>query len=227
MSESLAAKQWDVEYAEGHKYGGEPPIGFTDKIIEDLGQDGEKRAGLYVGCGNGRNYIPLLDAGLRIHGIDISKEGIHQIQESRPKANVLVRDFIDPTSMRQASVWDYLVAIQVFQHGDRERVNEYFAHAHRVLRPGGRLYLRLNSVSTEIDRRYKKIEGSNEDGKTILYRSGPKKGQEIHFFSKKELGNIATSHLFNVIEAPYEVIEKRKPPRRRTWTQWETIWQKA
>jgi SAM-dependent methyltransferase len=40
--------------------------------------------GVYVGCGNGRNLLPTLDAGLDLIGLDISAEAIGQLGQRRP-----------------------------------------------------------------------------------------------------------------------------------------------
>ena len=40
--------------------------------------------GLYVGCGTGRNYVPLVDAGLKLTGLDVSKEAIVQLRARHP-----------------------------------------------------------------------------------------------------------------------------------------------
>jgi hypothetical protein len=58
MRENEAAASWDAEYAKG-RYRGEHPVLFVDdvlKAVEDNGLAGAE--GLYVGCGNGRNYRP-------------------------------------------------------------------------------------------------------------------------------------------------------------------------
>jgi hypothetical protein len=60
---------WDAEYRDG-RYSGEPPIAFVGTILETL--RGEPALwpgpGLYVGCGNGRNYLPLVDGGADLAG---------------------------------------------------------------------------------------------------------------------------------------------------------------
>jgi SAM-dependent methyltransferase len=223
MSESLEARRWNNLYKEG-RYEDDPPIPFVDKILEELGEAGKEQAGLYIGCGNGRNYIPLLDEGLNLHGIDISSEGIRQIEEARPEAKVLTREITD---LHQADIWDYLIAIQVFQHGNKETVNNMFSKAQQILKPNGKLFLRVNSVNTEPYYKQKRIEGNKGYGYTVVYEEGPKKDTEVHFFSLRELGSVATKHFFNVLVPPYQVNEERKPPQTGTWTQWETIWQKA
>jgi hypothetical protein len=230
MSGSLESRRWDKTY-KGGKYENDPPITFVGTVLEELGEERNKKFGMYVGCGNGRNFIPLLDGGLDIRGIDISPEAIGQIKKQRPDANVWVAPFnndIDsPSGLLGANVWDYLISIQVFQHGDKKTVDGYFDKAHMVLRGGGKLFLRVNSISTEIDKAHRVVERRSKNrGRTILYTEGEKEGAKIHFFTERELGAIAAKYNFEVIKAPEEVTETREPPETGTWTQWETIWSK-
>jgi hypothetical protein len=69
MSASASAS-WDAEYASG-RYEEEPPVRFTADIIA-AAKSRNLRHGLYVGCGNGRNFAPMNDAGLNLLGLDIS-----------------------------------------------------------------------------------------------------------------------------------------------------------
>jgi hypothetical protein len=62
LSAELVAARWDSEYV------AERPLPFVDRIISTLRAhpaaiDG---VGVYVGCGNGRNCLPLVDAGLEL-----------------------------------------------------------------------------------------------------------------------------------------------------------------
>jgi DNA-binding HxlR family transcriptional regulator len=77
-----AAAAWDAEYAAG-RYAGDPPVDFVRDIIAAAAQLG-LRHGLYVGCGSGRNLLPLLDAGLDLTGLDISRQAIAQLRTRRP-----------------------------------------------------------------------------------------------------------------------------------------------
>lgn len=198
-------------------------MAFVDTIISKLGEAGKSQYGLYVGCGDGRNFVPLLDAGLHLSGIDISAVGLQKLSEKRPDANVMKRDF---SELHQANVWDYVVALQAFQHGDRKTTHELFAHASEVLRPGGQLFFRVNSVSTEIYHDHKRTEGNKRIGKTVLYKAGSKEGMQIHFFARGELEKLANANNFDIILPLYEVTEERQAPKTGTWTQWESIWQK-
>jgi hypothetical protein len=55
-----ATAAWDAEYRAG-RYRGEPPAAFTGDILAAARASGLTR-GLYIGCSNGRNYLPLAGA---------------------------------------------------------------------------------------------------------------------------------------------------------------------
>jgi Methyltransferase domain len=117
---------WDAEYRRG-RYTGEPPIAWIDTILAVLRSEPAlwPGPGLYVGCGNGRNYLPLVDGGAELTGIDLSREAIAQLVERRPALarRLVCGDFRElPAEARFA----YLVAIQVFQHGDGAAVSACF-----------------------------------------------------------------------------------------------------
>jgi hypothetical protein len=67
LSAELVAARWDSEYRAGG-YVAERLLPFVDRIISTLcahpaAIDG---VGVYVGCGNGRNDLPLVDVGLEL-----------------------------------------------------------------------------------------------------------------------------------------------------------------
>ena len=56
--ECTIAAAWDAEYGNG-RYDGEPPVAFAGEITDFLAERPRHRngLGLYVGCGNGWNYV--------------------------------------------------------------------------------------------------------------------------------------------------------------------------
>jgi hypothetical protein len=60
---------WDAEYASG-RYLGEPPVAFVEDVVR-VSLAASRTRGLYIGCGNGRNFVPLLDAGMDLIGLDV------------------------------------------------------------------------------------------------------------------------------------------------------------
>ena len=92
MPDALAAERWDAEYRRG-RYAAEPPLPFVAEIVECVRRHpraGDGR-GLYVGCGNGRNYVPLVEAGLYLDGLDVSAEALHQLAGRRPELRPRLR----------------------------------------------------------------------------------------------------------------------------------------
>src|SRR3982750_4453587 len=99
MSENLAVERWDADYTRG-RYAGKPPLPYVQTVLDHLGDEGPSLPGIYIGCGNGRNYIPMLEAGLNITGIDISQVALDQLLERYPAAKnkILRRDFLQMPS---------------------------------------------------------------------------------------------------------------------------------
>ena len=224
VKRSLASRRWDAEYARG-RYAGEPPVEFTKTIIKTVAASGLGR-GLYVGCGNGRNFAALASAGLDLDGIDPSPVAIGQLAARCPSAAgrlwcAELEDF------RPGARFDYLVAIQVFQHGDASAAARHFERASELVRPGGALFVRANSASTEVYFGHRVRERTAGGSFTARYDEGPKRGTDVHFFSRQDLLGHLSRNGFETTAGPAEDRARRRPPRTGTWSQWEVAARKA
>src|SRR5215470_13267928 len=178
MDSVLTASRWDEEYRR-QRYANEPPLPFVDEILGVLKADPTiwSGSGLYVGCGNGRNYSPLLDAGLDLVGLDVSREALRLLVERRPTLppeRLVCEDFRAFTAPE--ALFDYVIAIQVFQHGNDADVRAYLENVTALLRPGGLLFIRVNSINTEIYHAHTVVERNAWGGFTVRYEEGPKSG---------------------------------------------------
>lgn len=212
---------WNHRY-DGGGYEGEPPIPFVDEIAEtvkaELGADAQ---GLYVGCGDGRNFIPLINKDLHITGIDSSGQAIAKLRKKRPDLRqhtqiMSFEEYFSPQSL------DFIAAIQVFQHGNEQVTTEYFAHSRRILRAGGLLFVRVNATSTDIVEDHEKYL-ENESGSFSVRYSGrrARKGQ-IRFYTERDLARLAEEHGFDVVSGFREETMPREDGT--AWTQWESTW---
>ncbi len=207
------SKRWDREYRLG-RYRSEPPVPFVGRILKVLEKRLEIREGrgLYVGCGNGRNFLPLLDAGLDLLGLDVSVEALSQLKSARPDlAPRLIHAGF--SEFESEAHFDYLVAIQVFQHGTAGAVRSMFARAASVLKDGGLLFVRVNSASTEVYYRHQIIETADNGGFTVRYDEGPNAGLAIHFLSREELKAIVGPR-FTAVAPVTEQVTPRGPEER-------------
>lgn len=226
MSVTSLAARWDADYRAG-RYVDDPPLPFVRTILATLDENRGARngSGLYVGCGNGRNFLPLIDAGLNLTGLDVSGEALTQLAERRPAlaARLVRADFRD---LESGAGLDYLIAIQVFQHGGEADVAAYFDRAASVLRPGGLMFLRVNSATTEVYHRHTVVERHPLGGVTVRYEDGPKRDLLVHFYSRAELLE-RTRERFSLVMEPREDVIRRDPPKTGCWAQWEAVWRRG
>jgi SAM-dependent methyltransferase len=225
MNDDPIARRWDEEYRRG-RYGDEAPLPFVRTILTTLVDHPEvwSGRGLYVGCGNGRNYLPLVNAGAKLVGLDISEEAVKRLAaRQRPHTSTLVVG--DFRRFRSDQKFSYLIAIQVFQHGTEAEVANYFKRVTDVLRPGGLFFLRVNSSATEVYHRHTVIERNQLGGFTVRYEDGPKQGLPVHFYARDELVQCTAGHFEPVMPLKHDVIE-RTAPKTGVWAQWEGVWRR-
>ena len=196
-----------------------------DHIVQTLRDaSADAGTGLYVGCGNGRNYLPLVDAGLDVFGLDVSPEAIKRLRARRPMLadqRLICDDFLGYRP--SVTHFDYVIAIQVFQHGSDADAAAYVAKVAALLRPRGFFFLRVNSVGTQIYHAHTVIERNAFGGITIRYDDGPKRALPIHFYSDVELRE-RLMPAFAPVSEPREDVTVREAPKTGSWAQWETVW---
>jgi SAM-dependent methyltransferase len=222
---SKVQASWDSVYIPGSKYQNEPPLPFTNLILETLNKEHLlKGKGLYIGCGNGRNYIPLTQNGLDLIGLDISSVALKQISDKFPnlKDKLIHSSFSEYKSLQ---LFDYIIAIQVFQHGNYDEVMNNFRKVSSLLKPGGLFFFRNRSTDSPTVEKYEIIEKTDLGGFTVKYLSGSKKDLEIHFLSEGEVNQLP-KHSLKPIIPPYKVKTERRPPKSGTMVHWEGIWRK-
>src|SRR5262245_9671417 len=157
------ASSWDAEYAVG-RYAGEPPVEFVADILAAAREAGlSGSSGLYVGCGNGRNYLPLVAGGLDLVGLDISTTALDQLARRAPgRRHRLLRG--DLSVLPPATTYPLVIAIQVFQHGDRVTSHASIRSAQERVVPAGLFCLRVNAVDTDIAHEHEVIERHADGG---------------------------------------------------------------
>jgi SAM-dependent methyltransferase len=217
------ATAWDAEYR-GGRYRDEPPVAFTWDILAAARAAGHT-AGLYIGCGNGRNYLPLVTGGLDLTGLDISAAAIAELAARAPeRRHRLVHG--DLGALPSPAAYPLVIGIQVFQHGERAAAHAHIRAAQALVTPGGLFCLRVNAAQTDIWPEHEVTEQRPDGGRTVRYLAGPKRGLHINFFSAAELDRLF-ARCFEPVVAPRLQRTWRVPAKLGQWSQWEAIYRSA
>jgi SAM-dependent methyltransferase len=218
-----AEGSWDAEYRAG-RYAEEAPLAFVQDILRCAnGVELPPGRGLYIGCGNGRNYLPLVASGLDLVGLDVSRVALDQLAERAPaRAGDLVHG--DLQALPADNAYSMVIGIQVFQHGREQEAHAHVAAALRRLMPGGLFCVRVNAVGTDFAHEHRVVERNDDGGFTVEYLSGPKTGLAIHFFAERELARLLAS-LEPLLPLRLQATERPSPEQGR-WLQWEGIWRR-
>jgi SAM-dependent methyltransferase len=222
MRATTVESRWDDEYR-GGRYDGESPVAFVRDIVDAARiHRPPTDVGLYIGCGNGRNYVPLVEAGLDLVGIDISRSAVEQLSARQPnRTSRLIHGGV--SALPPGSTFGIVIGIQVFQHGTESEAQAHVRTAIDLVRPGGLFCLRVNAVGTEIEYAHTVLTGRTRSGLTIRYDEGPKRDLAIHFFARDEIERL-TDRLMPIL--PLRIHRTiRETPSAGHWDQWEGIWQ--
>ncbi|MGW2346668.1 class I SAM-dependent methyltransferase [Streptomyces sp. NPDC001661] len=216
---------WDAEYRRG-RYEDEPPVGFVDDIVRAAQCLPPDAQGLYVGCGNGRNYLPLRAAGLNLTGLDISPAALASLAKRSPAdAPHLVHGAV--TDLPADQLFHLVVGIQVFQHGNRATAHAHLRAALDRIRTGGLFCIRVNAVGTDVRPDHEITEEAPDGGFSVRYLEGSKQGLEIHFFSLPELTALLPHDQFAPVLAPRIHQTQRPMKDLGQWSQWEAIYRRT
>ncbi len=141
---------WDLSYADGSYLEHWDPPEIPKELVQlvESGEIPRASAVLDVGCGAGREALFMAEQGYRVTGLDSSREALRQARLNQKRlgiADTLAIDWIlgsafDP-SVEPSSV-DLVLDRGCLHCVDHEGRPRYAKAIERVLRPGGKLFLR-------------------------------------------------------------------------------------
>ncbi|MEG3617220.1 class I SAM-dependent methyltransferase [Magnetovibrio sp. PR-2] len=142
-----------------------PEFAVVDRFAPKPQPGGSLMRVLDGGCGLGEWCLLLKDMGFEPHGLDISTPTVEALTQEFPDMH-FVRDDIRNTSFAD-NHFDLYISWGTFEHFENG-LQDCFAEALRVIKPGGKLIITVPFYNT----RLKKIDGG------VL----PQKGENTEFY---------------------------------------------
>lgn len=128
----------------------EPPVPFVVDVMNAAADPGLPAGpGLYVGCGTGRNFLPLIAAGLDLVGLDVSPAAVDRLGRRRPD---LAADRLlcgDLGALPAGVVYPVVVGLQAFQYGTAGEAHGRITAALDLVAVEGLFCLRVGAAEAE------------------------------------------------------------------------------
>lgn len=178
-------------------------VRFIQKAFPDISKR-KKIKILDAGFASGRHLIYLATQGFDVYGFDYSKESLKFAREWLGKegltAEIREADIFDLPY--QSNSFDVVVEIGMIEHFLLEQREKAIGEIHRVLKPGGQLFLNVKKKGDHLDGSGRELEKN-----TFLFNEPSIKDIPIrfegayHFFSKADVRNLLKN--FRSVELNY------------------------
>ena len=126
---------------------------------------------LDLGCGIGRHSLLFAAHGSHVTAVDLSDSGLERLRAAAEDRRVTVETRIADVAALpfESGCFDAILAYHSIYHVDTAGMSAAIAEAHRVLRPGGEIYL---SMISKADRSFTSAECTVVDANVRLKREG-------------------------------------------------------
>ena len=97
---------------------------------------------LDIGCGNGKTSSALIEAGCDVTGMDISEDAVGICRRTHGNRMKVICASAGSIPLNDGSA-DGIVMVHVLEHLTDDEIGGAVKEAHRVLRPGGKVYVKV------------------------------------------------------------------------------------
>lgn len=127
---------WTQAYRELSVYWGNEPTSLIQ--FTPIPRNGKSLA-LDLGCGQGRNIMPLVNSGFRVIGVDLIPEALDSIiKNSHKEIYPVCSDVLDFLPRQKSEYVEFILANHLIQHlKSLSQLDLFFSNAKRVLRISG------------------------------------------------------------------------------------------
>lgn len=184
----------------------------SPKVVEATGflLGADSGTVLDLGCGTGRHTPYLLREGFQVLGCDASGSALQIARAAIPQAEFQQCD-IGSLPYRDGSI-EAILSHAVIQHGVMATIRKVIAEMHRVLRPGGRLFVTV--VSTEHP---EYLTGHEIEPRTKIGIDAVDGDMPHHYFTEEDIKECFGSFDISGLEHYRAPSEKQPARMAATW----------
>lgn len=147
---------------------------------------------LDLGCGLGRNSLYFYEQGFNVTAVDGSTSAIEKFEaickQKDYKIDVKLCDM--HSLLFENSIFDAVFSFHVIYHTDSKSIKKVISEIDRVLKPGGELFVTLNSKNNTS---YLKNLNYKIDENTIIKQDGIEKGLPHYFVNEQEAKSLLSN----------------------------------
>jgi len=179
---------------------------------------------LDIGCGMGRYLIPMVQRGLNVTGVEPSDGMRHGAEEKLQEVGLQARIIKGQSAKLDfpSDNFDFVVSIGAIHHNMWPDIQKSFAEVARVLKPGKFFLFQCRSIKDFAKQRRRIIDS----GYTAVDLKGSKRGVNQHYFTMKELEQLATENGFEIAVEPYEELKVDKADSKKQGARWWVVYRK-
>ena len=145
---------------------------------------------LDLGCGLGRNLIPLAYEKFNVIGVDPSSNALQKLRKQLKKLHLnarLIKGKFQSIPMPDNSI-DALISVQVLNHGTEKEVKKGIYEIARVVRPKGLIFITVPGRIANGKVRYCLVRTAQKiEERTFVPTQGNEIGQPHFIYNKKLL----------------------------------------
>lgn len=215
------AASWDRRFESGW-FEGKPSTSLMAFVARRRDQIGTRV--LDLGCGRGRNLVPLVQQGLEVVGLDLSARGLSIARQRLSRANLSAELVQGGTSSLPFGCdrFDFVFSIGVIHYNRWNGILESFAEVKRVLRPRGLFFFTGRSIHDTTHPR----QPIEDHGLTAVDLEGSNRGVVRHYFTAEELIELAGEQDLEIVNGPRERLRPKQGAPRRVLGRWRVVFRK-
>jgi len=214
--ESQIITNWDASYSQG-KYAGLGMAPTVEKFYDNFLKGSDIKTIGFVGCGNGRNLIPLAKMGFKTSGVDLSDVALKQLKSRIASENLttaLARKSFYNLPWEDGSM-DCVNANNSLQHNDWTGAQKSFKEISRCVKKSGLIFVSVRSSKRNMPKEKQIIK---DQGITFIPTNplNQKFGIMIHHYTLEELEKLAIISGLQILSKE----EIKKPPKANKKERW-------